>query len=275
MRKIDYEIIFPDVDSQLKQNEEWVIIDFGEKQKKVNLHDYGAIYDIPGLYEEIFCEHLECNSPEVMCGMLSDVLKKSEGDMDNLRVLDFGAGNGIVGEQIKDIGCASLVGVDILPQARNAVKRDRPFIYDDYHVMDMSILDDKKKEKLERYNFNCLITVGALGFDDIPLTAFLNAFNLIEDDGWIIFNIKDSFLTGKDDTGYKDGIHHMVDAGVLAVHQRKRYCHRLALNNEKLYYIGIVGKKNQNVNLADIFNIGGEECPWKYQRNCVKKFQKV
>ena len=242
MQDSSYEVIIPDLDHRLEQDEEWVTVDFGNSQEKVRLHDYGAIYRIPGLYEKIFYERLQCSSPEVICDMLSDTLEELGYGTGDLRVLDFGAGNGMAGEQLKERGCDLIVGIDILSEAKDAVNRDRPGIYDAYYAMDLSQLDGREAEKLKQYNFNSLITVAALGFNDIPPRAFLNAFNLIRDDGWIAFNIKDRFLTNGDDTGYKDTIEG-ISEGAFSVHQRKRYRHRFSLGGKELNYIAIVGRK--------------------------------
>ena len=101
MQNLNYEITIPDLDCQLEQNEEWVIVDFGNRQEKVRLHDYSVIYGIPGLYEEILYNRLKCNSPKVICDMLTDILKRSGYNTKELRLLDFGAGNGMAGEQLK------------------------------------------------------------------------------------------------------------------------------------------------------------------------------
>jgi len=248
MQDLDYKIIIPELKHQLGQDEEYIILDFGNRRQKVRLHDYGAIYKIPGLYEEIFYNRLKCNSPKVICDMLSDELEKSGDNIGDCRVLDFGAGNGMVGEQIKERGADLVVGVDILSEAQNALDRDRAGVYDDYYVMDLSQFDGKEVEKLKQYDFNVLITVAALGFNDIPARAFLSAFSLIEEDSWIAFNIKDRFLTNEDNTGYKEVIK-SISEDAFSIYQRKRYCHRLSLSGKKLNYIGIAGKKIKNVNL--------------------------
>jgi hypothetical protein len=117
--------------------------------------------------------------------------------------------------------------------------------------MDLTQLDGKEVEDLKQYDFNALITVAALVFNDIPPRAFLNTFNLIGDGGWIVFNIKDRFLTNEDDTGYKDTIED-ISGDAFSVHQRKRYRHRFSLGGKELYYIVIVGKKIGDVNLSEI-----------------------
>lgn len=251
MQNMNYEIIIPDLAHQLEQDEEYVIVDFGNKQEKVRLHDYGAIYKIPGLYEEIFYKRLQYSSPKVICDMLSDVVEKAGYIMQDLRVLDFGAGNGMFGEQIKERGPSLLVGVDILAEAKEAVDRDRAGIYDHYYVMDLSQPDDKEIERLRQYNFNTLITVAALGFNDIPPRAFLNAFNLVEDGSWIAFNIRDKFLTDEDGTGYKDIIK-SISKDAFSIHQRKHYRHRFSTGGKGLNYVALIGRKNKKVNLSEI-----------------------
>ena len=51
--------------------------------------------------------------------------------MDSLAVLDVGAGNGMVGEQLKCSGVKRSL-VDIIQEAKQAALRDRPGIYKEY-----------------------------------------------------------------------------------------------------------------------------------------------
>lgn len=244
---MNYEIVIPELDPQVEQDEEWIIVKRGSRQKKIRLHDYGAIYKIPGLYEEIFCNRLRCNSPKVLC----DSLEEAGCNIGDCRALDFGAGNGMVGEEIKKRGGDLVIGIDILNEAKEAAERDRAGVYADYLVTDLSRFDNKDVEKLKQRDFNTLISVAALGFEDIPPKAFLNAFNLVQNGGWIAFNIKDRFLTDKDDTGYKDIIAGIRDYN-LTILCKKRYCHRLSLSGKELYYIDIIGRKIADVNLSEV-----------------------
>ena len=79
-----------------------------------------------------------------------------------LRVLDLGAGNGLVGQELQKFGVARLVGVDISAQAAIAVVRDRPSVYDDYHEMDMSKMSAAQRDHLAGWCFNCMVSVAAL-----------------------------------------------------------------------------------------------------------------
>jgi hypothetical protein len=100
------------------------------------------------------------------------------------------------------MGAEFLVGVDIIDEAAKATERDRPGFYDNYHVVDMTALNEGQRRELAGYRFNTLTCVAALGFGDIPTRAFVAAYNLIQPGGWIAFNIKEDFLTNGDRSGH-------------------------------------------------------------------------
>ena len=239
---LNFKIVLPDIDENIGQDKEWITVDFGERTENIRLHDYDRLFSIPGLYEELIYGYLKCKSPEIITGMFIEMLEKANYDTQNLRVMDFGAGNGMMGEYLKDCECDLLVGVDIIPEAREATYRDRPGIYDDYLVVDMTFPGKEEMRRLNNGNFNALVTVAALGFGDIPPQAFINVFNLIQNGGWIGFNIKDRFLTQEDNTGYKELLNALINDSLI-IYETKRYCHRYSITGEPLYYQGIVGKK--------------------------------
>src|SRR5947208_15875824 len=110
---------FPD-DLALDQDHEWCRVTVDGTTRKIRFHDYDEIYSIPGLYEFLFYEHLECCSPQVVCGLLEDQLTDAGVPTSTLRVLDLGAGNGMVGEELADLGAEMITGVDLLPEAAAA-----------------------------------------------------------------------------------------------------------------------------------------------------------
>ena len=243
----EYEIEFPKIEFQMDQREEWIVVHYKNCEEKICLHDYARFYKIPGLYEEVIYKRLKCNSPQVICDLLHKELQKKNGESQNLRALDFGAGNGIVGEYLKQkMACDILIGVDIISEAFDAAQRDHPDVYDDYYVMDLAQPKKFEKKKLCMWDFNVLLTIGALGFNDIPTRAFINALNIVEDDAWVAFNIKDTFLSKNDDSGFKNVLDSIVGDS-FHVLQMKRYCHRLSLSGNPLHYHAIVGKKVKKV----------------------------
>jgi hypothetical protein len=84
-----------------------------------------------------------------------------------------------------------------------------------------------------------------LGFGDIPTQAFVNAFNLIENKSWVVFNIKDRFFSEDDETGYNEILQKMI-GNSLKVIKKHPYCHRLSMAGEPLHYYAIVGRKEND-----------------------------
>ena len=250
MEKKDYVVEYPENDCILDQNEEFIFVCMDTEKEKYRLHDYDRFYEVPGLYEEVVYDHLKCASPEKVCGLLKDEIKNGHRGSNGLRILDFGAGNGIVAETLKEkLDIDIVVGVDIIPEAKTAADRDRPGVYNAYYVMDLANMDDTDKYKLEKWRFNSLVTVAALGYDDIPTHAFLNAFNMLEEGAWVAFNIKDRFLSEEDDSGYGKVLSGMFGES-LELKQNEHYCHRMSLAGEPLHYNAIVGIKTSDVTIS-------------------------
>jgi hypothetical protein len=230
----------------LEQNEEFFHLMTDDGPERIRIHEYDRVYDVPGLYEEVVYNKLQCDSPQVITGLLKEAMQQCSDDEAPLRVLDFGAGNGIVGECLQDaFETEAIVGVDIIDEAKKAVHRDRPDIYDDYYVMDLSDVNEGDQHKLDRWDFNALVTVAALGFGDIPTQAFVNAFNLLDNRSWVVFNIKDRFFSDDDDTGYNETLQRMI-GNSLKVYTKHHYCHRLSMAGDPLHYYAIVGRKEND-----------------------------
>lgn len=241
-------IEFPrEVDGQLSQDAEWCQLRIGDQTRRLRFHDYHEIYEIPGLYETLFYDRLQCCSPRVITELLGKEIERSTDEFTDLKILDLGAGNGMVGEALRGAGAESVIGVDIIPEAASATERDRPGLYKDYLVDDLTQPSPDTRIRLEQDKLNCLTSVSALGFGDIPPLAFCEAFNAITTPGWVAFNIKEDFLTRRDDTGFSGLIHRMTDNDVLSILNRRRYQHRLAVNGVPLYYVAVVGRKQQPV----------------------------
>jgi predicted TPR repeat methyltransferase len=237
-----YEITFPSNDD-LGQDEEWCLVHEDGATRKMRFHDYAEIYELPGLYEQLFYEHLECSSPETVARLLEQELGRSGVDADSLGVLDVGAGNGMVGEQLAKVGADTIVGVDLIPQAAAAAERDRSGVYDDYLVVDLTALDDETRRDLESRELNALTCVAALGFGDIPPAALAAAYDLLVPGGWLAFSIKEDFLEESGGSGFARLIRELVDRGMVEIRAQQRYRHRLSASGEPVHYIAVVAAK--------------------------------
>ena len=102
--------------------------------ERLTMHDYGRVYAVPGLYEEVVQRMLGCATPDVVARMVADA---ATGDV---RVLDLGAGNGVSGEALAAAGVRPVVAIDTEPEARRATLRDRPGLYELVLTGDVSAL---------------------------------------------------------------------------------------------------------------------------------------
>lgn len=248
MKTDSYEVMLPD-NSDLDQDEEYLTLVTDCETRRLRLHDYAKIYKVPGLYEEVVYNRLKCDSPRLVCSLLEEEIEASADRNGGLRALDFGAGNGIVGECLAGrLPCDVLIGLDIIPEAKDAAHRDRPEIYDNYYVMDLSNPEKEHLQTLNQWHFNALLTVAALGYGDIPFQGFINAFNLIDTGGWIAFNIKDRFMSEDDDSGYSDMLKKMMGDS-LDVRQVRRYCHRITMSGDPIHYHAVIGQKRKDISI--------------------------
>ncbi|MEJ2886708.1 class I SAM-dependent DNA methyltransferase [Actinomycetospora aeridis] len=237
-------LALPEPNSKFSQDDEWcVVAEPGGAWGEYRFHDYDRIFQVPGLYEKIFYDVLGCDSPRFMVGLLSEALAQAGVPASTLRVLDLGAGNGIMAEELAAVGVEHAVGVDILTEARDAALRDRPGLYADYQVADLTRLPVGQRETLAGHRLNALTVVAALGFGDIPPAAFRTAYDLVEPDGWVVLTIKDAFLEETDTSGFGGMIGESIRSGALEVVRRERFQHRLATDASPLLYEGIVARK--------------------------------
>jgi len=241
-----FDITFPPGrPGEFDQDEEFCEVVIDDEARRIRFHDYDQIFQVPGLYEQLFYAELECDSPRTIAGLIGEQVDNETAA--KLRVLDVGAGNGMVGEELDRMGARHIVGVDIIPEAMEAAERDRPGVYDDYLVVDLTDVPAGDLAQMEDHRFNCLTTVAALGFGDIPPEAFTTAYNLVEDGGLIAFNIKERFVSDGDRSGFEDLISTALDDGTLDLEAQRRYRHRLAVSGNPLHYIAMVARKRADL----------------------------
>jgi hypothetical protein len=259
MKRQPYNIRFPaSIAHQLGQDEAYFYLKEDDQEYKFRLHDYAELYKRPGLYEQLFYDRLKCSSPQKAKNILAQVLANNRLEMTELRLLDLGAGNGIVGELFD---ASRTIGIDITEEAHLACERDRPAAYDAYYVTNLCDSNPSIVEELLNWQLDCLTCIAALGFGDIPTKAFASAFNLIQSGGWIVFNIKETFLQESDVSGFSRLVKYLLTTDTLEVHHLERYQHRISIDGRSLFYYMIVGKKEQNIPIEVIHKL---ECEFKH-----------
>lgn len=231
----------------MPQDREWCDIVIGGERRRIRFHDYHEIYRIPGLYEKLFYEHLGCCSPSRVVQLLEELLVEFGDNPQDLRVLDLGAGNGMVGDELYARQVQRIVGIDLLPEAKEATSRDRPQVYHNYFAVNLTDLSPEIDEYLRGQRFNCLITVAALGFNDIPPTAFIKALDLVDTRSWVALTIKEDFLCEQDNSGFAALIHQLNRDRIIQTQAYRRFRHRFSITGEPLFYVAMIARK-----LADV-----------------------
>ncbi|MEA2231905.1 MAG: hypothetical protein QOD83_1721 [Solirubrobacteraceae bacterium] len=111
------------------------------RSERMRMHEYDRVYAIPGLYEELLQRQLHCRSPAKAAEVVVRAAHLNDRHVRSLRVLDLGAGNGVVGELLRAHGVELHVGADGILAARDAAERDRPGLYAEYVVGESDIGD--------------------------------------------------------------------------------------------------------------------------------------
>lgn len=239
-------IALPAPELQLDQNEEWLLVEMKGKWCEVRFHDYPEMFSIPGLYDKVIYEIMGCKSPEVVGHLLERELREEGVDPETLTVLDLGAGPGQMAEVLADFGVKNQVGLDLIPEAKEAAERDRPGLYIDYAVTDITDPTPQGERVLSKHTFNCLTCVAALGYGDIPPEAFAAAFNRIEDGGWIAFTIKSDFVKDADH-GFAKLINDAINDGTMEILKQEEYQHRVNTTQDPLLYTAFIGRKTREM----------------------------
>jgi len=166
------------------QGNEWFKIKLlNGEERELTTWDYTAIYAYPHLYKMLYSDLLKYGVFKALGNLLFEYAPQT---CNELRILDVACGSGLMGKFLKEkspLEVKTLVGVDILPDALVALKRDNPNIYDETHLV-------KKVKDLHfstKTTFNCLCICG--GANHIELAEFQQYLNLIENKAYIIFNL--------------------------------------------------------------------------------------
>lgn len=189
--------------------EEWVEFGPTGARRRIGFHDYGAIYAVPGLYERLFYETLGMRSTAEVVRLYGEVLAAEGLDPGRQRVVDFGAGNGLGGDALRELGVGELIGIDLEPMARAAADRDRPGVYDDYLVGDLGAWSAAETEAVRRRNPTAVLALSAVGIGHVPPPVLERALSLLGPGGIYGFAVTPTLLPDSDDppgraSGYPD-----------------------------------------------------------------------
>ncbi|NEO00624.1 MAG: hypothetical protein F6K50_35830 [Moorea sp. SIO3I7] len=246
MKKKSYTVTFPNTDENLIRAEEYFILTENDQEQKLRIQDYKQTYKIPGLYEYVLVDLLKYNTHNIISDILINEVTKSQSLASELSVLDLAAGVGLLGQCLKDKGVTSIVGADVVIEAAEAAKRERPNVYNKYYVEEFPNVTNEVHNELENAKFNCLVCASALT-GGLPASGFAFAYNLIVDGGWIAFNIKEDLLDTQSQHNGGKMLATIIKEGILSVKAKQSYQHRLSVNGNSLNELALIGVKISDI----------------------------
>ncbi len=239
---IDYTIELEN-GAQRAQIEEAFTITFHDgASERMRLHEYERVYAVPGLYEEIVQRRLQCASPAKIADVLLRVAELAGRPAHLLRVLDLGAGNGLVGEELRARGVQVLIGTDSAKSARDATARDRPGLYASYVVGDLNGAPELGT-LVRELGINCIVCAGALGFEHIEAQSFAELWDLLPPGAMFALTIhEDLAQPGTSDIG--DELAALsAAAGGTEIVISERFRHRMSMAGEPIHYVAVGARK--------------------------------
>lgn len=225
-----YTVVFPPQPEGAAAEERIEVRWANGRVERLALHEYGRLYAVPGLYDAVVQEALACATPDRLAAMLAGAARELGLAPDEVRILDAGAGSGASGAAQRAHGLRPVIGLDLEPAARTAALRDRPGLYSDYHVADLTALTAAQERAIRAAAPNALAMVGAVGGGHLPPAAVRAATHLLAPPGLVAYGYDPAL--GPDPLAAV-----MAGARVLA---RERYVHRRSAAGGHRDAVGIV-----------------------------------
>jgi SAM-dependent methyltransferase len=227
-----------------RQSDEYFQAEIDGQVGWFNIHDYASLYRVPWLYDIALYHELDCRTPTEMSDAISSVWGASGVDPAQLRVLELGAGSGAFGHELRyALKVGRLEAIDICPEAAMAADRDRPSLYDAYHVDDLTNLRHETAIALASAQFNVVAVASATGWGNhIPVAGFQKGFDLLVRSGWFIFHVKPED-PDPECIELCEWIDHLVASGSLEQVYRGSHFHRKSSNGSDINYDVVIGRK--------------------------------
>ncbi|MCI4663087.1 MAG: methyltransferase domain-containing protein [Neomegalonema sp.] len=227
-----------------RQSDEYFLADIDGETRRFNIHNYDNLYSVPWLYDISIYHNLGCETPTEMSGAIAPVWRENDADGSGFSMLELGAGSGAFGHELRHtLKMKRLVGLDISAPASQAAERDRPGLYDAYHVADLTALSPELRAELEAEKFDVVGLASATGWGNhIPVGGFEVGFELLRSGGWFIFHVKPND-PDPECVALNDWVNDKIATGALVEKYRKSHFHRKSSGGGDIYYDVVIGVK--------------------------------
>ena len=216
------------------QGDESFVVVSGRERRTVNIHDYDAIYSVPGLYEHVLQLRLQSRSPQMLASSLSARVAASDDAATPVRCLDVGAGVGLSGAALSVAGLVPAVGLDVSRLAGVAVQRDRPGLYEQFVVGALGEIE--LDALIERHRINALVSSAALTGGHIEPDVLADTWAAFAPGDWLAFTCLES-RADRARAGFEAWTDFELD---------ERFRHRVLTTGEPVFFRVLVGRRRQS-----------------------------
>ena len=111
-----YLLRFPESAAEADQDQELCEIHLNGAWQRLRLHDYATIFSLPGLYEQLFYDVLQCSSPREVVSLAASVMRQRQLAATQSSAIDVGAGNGMVAEELHRLAILVVIEGEAHPE---------------------------------------------------------------------------------------------------------------------------------------------------------------
>lgn len=228
------------------QSEERFRVRFADGRSDVmRIQDYDRVYAVPGLYEAVVQDALQCASPRTTAEELVDAARRAGKDPAQMRVLDLGAGNGVVAGELWRLGVRTIFGVDGVEQAASAAARDHGEHYVDYYVDDLTDPTRMRDVAIE-HGIDAISCAGALGGGHVPAAGFFSVWGALPAGGLLAATARPAAPDAPEDSA--DAFDRLVadaqgEGGGSELLVRRPFRHRLLAAGGEVTYEVVVARR--------------------------------
>jgi len=172
----------------------------GGKPVVTGLHDYQALYAVPGLSEAVYLRGLGLRSPQLLAQLLSSVCPPVRRAQ--LQVLDVGAGTGCVGAALSTAGFRQVAGTDLEPASITAIGRDRGAIYTSARRIDLTAPTATDASWLTQLAPDVVTVAGAIGWGHLPVAALHTLTRLLRPGALLAATVSQGYASVPELAGY-------------------------------------------------------------------------
>lgn len=150
-----------------------------EEQIKEVYNEWASRFD-----EENFNARVICHKPQVEC-LDSAIKKYLNKPKEEIKIIDCGAGTGLSGVELNEIGYTNLCALDISQEMLNEAKKKNVF-----KKFICAPLNDQQNPEVKTGEYDVMICIGTLASAHVKPAAMVEMIRMIRIGGLISFNIR-------------------------------------------------------------------------------------